>query len=192
MIGRVLLLSWAVIVLPGCSSRACTNAVVSAQRNASGVSLHYDMRVGCVSVTHDLTGINGAIASAQASLASWSAVAGMPVCFTTLTGRLDAPEDPADRRIHFELSTTQPVSASVRSYSNDDTGVISHGIIDLGYTALPSNPEMVRLVGLALGLSGAPGGASSVMASPVVVAAPTADDVDAISKLYDATCLAGH
>lgn len=183
------------LVASGCGIDACHNSVVSPQLSGMGFPLHYDMSLGCIATTHLLPppfpGDPDKRDVARAALDAWAQVSGKPVCFSSLAEQSDAPSDPNDRRIHFELGVpaVNGFTATTTNYPDAGTGVIRRSIITISSDAtFPSARELTRLVGIALGLDGLPAGSDTIMDSTSSATSPTANDGDALRKLYTPSC----
>jgi hypothetical protein len=188
-----------VVVLIGCGVSACSSArpcmddVVPFNQPAdSAAVLHLDAAAGCVATTFDPRyGNDVRRGMVQDALNAWAAVPDSQLCFGAPTDSMVEPAGDGDRRIHFEAGAAGGGLPAVTNTSYDhSTGRIygSTVVVDILNGADTGTPQLIRLIGLGIGLAAATPGADTVMAKPVTVSAPTAHDVTALLALYGGAC----
>jgi hypothetical protein len=155
-------------------------AVPIAIARDSGEPLHWSS-ARCIQVTY--AGLTAAqVTDVAYAVDAWAAIGCRSLCFDGPT-ESDATLEGADGRLHVTTATKFPASSTVVYFAS--SGRIRGALIDL--TATPVRGELVRQLGLNLGLDRAAPGVDSVLAPGYPLGAtttPTASDAEALCALY--------
>ena len=162
-----------------------TGLAVPMVRTESGTVAHWALAPGCITVSFD-PALSARAADIQTALGAWSSVGCSRLCFAALKSEVVAPGI-GDRRLHFELQdppapapgTTSLTSVNIRK----SDGVIVSARVTLSSTS-GGVPELVRLIGSALGLGNVPATTDSALADRSVRVTPSASDAVTLCALY--------
>ena len=155
-------------------------AVPIATAHVTGEPLHWRSD-RCIDVTY--AALSAAqVADLEYALDAWSAVGCRSLCFYGPV-ESDASLKGADGRLHVTTTTHFPASSTVVYF--ESSGRIRGALIDL--TEAQGRGELVRQLGLDLGLGKPAAGVDSVLAPSYPIGdttVPTASDAEALCALY--------
>jgi hypothetical protein len=152
-------------------------AVPIATSHRSGEPLHWRAD-RCIDVTY--AALSAAqVADLSYALDAWSGLGCSSLCFNGPT-ESDASLEGSDGRLHVTTATNFPASSTVVYL--DVSGRIRGALIDVSVTQ--SRGELVRQLGLDLGLARPTVGVDSVLALGSAATAPTASDAETLCALY--------